>query len=394
MATKDNKIANQIFREVWESLEREYGQENLCFPKEIMWLGGAPGAGKGTNTPFIMRERGLTAPPIVMSALLNTPEMEAIKDQGHLVGDREVIGLLLRELLKPEYESGVVVDGFPRTHIQVISVRNLHQKMMDLRREFFNTRNGPKFRRPVFRVTILYVSEQVSIDRQLGRGREIMEHNRRVEETGVGEKLDLRATDIDEEKARERYKVFMKASYAALESLRDIFHYHLLDANGPVVEVEKRIMADFRYQSSLELGEDTADSLRNIPIATDLSVHARQELVRRLDSYRHRHAHRFNQVINLIEQQMVPVFWQHANVGRARIRIEHPLLEHAEAISMIIDVLTERGYYPVVEVDEKTIPISVDLSNGAIMNARRKIWAFEIRFPATSIRSHGQVHLG
>jgi adenylate kinase len=31
---------------------------------------GAPGSGKGTNTPFILRERGITAPPIVMSDLL------------------------------------------------------------------------------------------------------------------------------------------------------------------------------------------------------------------------------------------------------------------------------------------------------------------------------------
>ena len=39
----------------------------MVFPKEIMWLGGAPGSGKGTNTPFILRERGLTAPPLVIS---------------------------------------------------------------------------------------------------------------------------------------------------------------------------------------------------------------------------------------------------------------------------------------------------------------------------------------
>ena len=33
----------------------------ICaFPKEIILLGGAPGAGKGTNTAFIAKARSLT----------------------------------------------------------------------------------------------------------------------------------------------------------------------------------------------------------------------------------------------------------------------------------------------------------------------------------------------
>ena len=33
-------------------------------------------------------------------------------DAGLLVGDREVLGLVFRELLKDEYQTGVIVDGF------------------------------------------------------------------------------------------------------------------------------------------------------------------------------------------------------------------------------------------------------------------------------------------
>jgi adenylate kinase family enzyme len=36
-----------------------------------------------------------------------------------MVGDREVVGLLFRELLRDEYRDGVVIDGFPRTLVQV-----------------------------------------------------------------------------------------------------------------------------------------------------------------------------------------------------------------------------------------------------------------------------------
>ena len=61
------KDARVIFTPIWESLEEEVGREHLRFPKEIILLGGAPGAGKGTQTPFISRVRGLTCPPGVRS---------------------------------------------------------------------------------------------------------------------------------------------------------------------------------------------------------------------------------------------------------------------------------------------------------------------------------------
>src|SRR5215471_3595940 len=122
-----------IFGQVWTQLVQERGLEGMVFPKEIMWLGGAPGSGKGTNTPFILRERGLTAPPIVVSDLLDTPGMRALKDRGQFVGDREVIEALLRKLLEPAYQTGVVIDGFPRTKVQAETVKLLHYKIMQLR---------------------------------------------------------------------------------------------------------------------------------------------------------------------------------------------------------------------------------------------------------------------
>src|SRR5512134_2782969 len=87
------KDAHLIFDSVWQDLEADFGRENLRFPKEIILLGGAPGAGKGTNTAFISKTRGLTCPPVVMSALLDSPEAKRLKDAGNMVGDREVVGL-------------------------------------------------------------------------------------------------------------------------------------------------------------------------------------------------------------------------------------------------------------------------------------------------------------
>ena len=68
------KDAQLIFHSIWHELEQEVGVENLHFPAEIFWLNGSPGAGKGTQTAFIMEFRDLTEKPIIVSELLNSPE--------------------------------------------------------------------------------------------------------------------------------------------------------------------------------------------------------------------------------------------------------------------------------------------------------------------------------
>lgn len=120
-----NSQSTAIFDEVMLNLNA-YAEKNnrrVVFPKEILWLGGAPGAGKGTNTNFIMRERHLTAQPVVVSDLLASPEARAAKATGGMVGDLEVVQALFKELMNEKYSSGVVVDGFPRTKVQADIVR-------------------------------------------------------------------------------------------------------------------------------------------------------------------------------------------------------------------------------------------------------------------------------
>ena len=145
------KDAGLIFQPVWDALVEEVGVENLRFPKEMILLGGAPGAGKGTQTRFISETRGLTCPPIVVSELLTTPEMEKLKAQGVMVGDKEVIALLLRRLLQPIYRDGVILDGFPRTRVQVECLKLLVEKIGELYDRFADTPLRAQFRRPTIR---------------------------------------------------------------------------------------------------------------------------------------------------------------------------------------------------------------------------------------------------
>jgi adenylate kinase len=122
------KDAQLIFNHVWKQLEADHGRENLRFPKELILLGGAPGAGKGTNADFIRELRGITAEPIVVSALLDSPEAQKLKSQGGMVGDREVVGILIRKLLEPEQQNGAILDGFPRTKVQLECLKLLFDK--------------------------------------------------------------------------------------------------------------------------------------------------------------------------------------------------------------------------------------------------------------------------
>ena len=380
------KDALVIFTPIWEDLEAHFGREHLRFPKEIILLGGAPGAGKGTNTDFIARTRGLTCPPIVMSALLDTPEMKRIKDAGHMIGDREVLAVLLRELLKPEYRDGVILDGFPRTKVQVECLKMLFEKMVQLRREFYSTPLAIHFRQPVIQIVVLFIDEKESVARQLKRGRQTQVHNDEVRRTGVGTLLEERATDFDEKLARRRYRVFKEQTWDALLSLKDIFHYHLINAQVAISEVEQNILGELEYQSSLELDPSTFDRLRTLPLASEIVVHARQELVRRLDHYELTQPELFQRVVNLIEKKIMPIVMRHALSGHANINSEDPVLNEPEALAMFIDIFSERGYHAVVDVHRIEIPESVDLATGKIACRVKKVYRTIIRFKGSEIR--------
>jgi len=380
------KDARLIFDSVWRDLEESYGRENLRFPKEIILLGGAPGAGKGTNTDFIRKARGLTCPPIVISALLDSPEARALKDAGNMVGDREVISLLLHELLRPDYRDGAILDGFPRTKVQVECLKLLADRMLSLRREYYDTPLSIHFRQTTVHIMVLFVDERESIARQLKRGRETRQHNEEVQRSGVGELLEDRSTDHDEPLARRRYRVFKEQTWEALQSLKEIFHYHFINAQGPFQEVEQNILRELEYQSTLELDSRTVDRLRGVPVASEIVVHARQELVRRLDSYALEHSELFTKVIAFIENKIVPIVLRHAISGVAHINAEERVLEDPLALVMLIDVFSERGYHAVVDLHKIELPEKVDLTTGAIKCRTKKVFRIQIRFQGSEIR--------
>ncbi len=380
------KDAQLIFGSVWQGLEEDFGRENLRFPKEIILLGGAPGAGKGTNTAFITKTRGLTCQPIVISALLDSPEARSLKDAGNMVGDREVVSLLLRQLLRKEYQDGVILDGFPRTNVQVECLKLLVDKMHQLRREFYRTPLSIHFRQPTIHIMVLFVDEKESIARQLKRGRETLAHNEEVRRSGIGELREDRPTDHDEALARRRYMVFKEQTWDALQSLKEKFHYHFINAQGTLEEVEQNILRELEYQSTLELDPRTVDRLRGVPVASEIIVHARQEMVKRLDSYELENGELFAKVTAFIEKKMIPIVLRHAISGVAHINTEDAVLDDPLALAMLIDVFSERGYHAVVDLHRIEVPERIDLATGEIKCRIKKVFRIQIRFQGSEIR--------
>lgn len=83
---------------------------------------GAPGAGKGTQAEIICEKLSIPAIStgnIIREALANGTEMgmkaKAYMDEGKLVPDDVVIGIIRERLAKDDCKNGFILDGFPRT---------------------------------------------------------------------------------------------------------------------------------------------------------------------------------------------------------------------------------------------------------------------------------------
>ena len=93
---------------------------------------GAPGAGKGTQGDILAGKLGV--PKIATGDLLRaavnagTPlgkQAQEYMNQGDLVPDDVILGIVKEKLASPDAAKGVIMDGFPRTIAQAEAVDEL-----------------------------------------------------------------------------------------------------------------------------------------------------------------------------------------------------------------------------------------------------------------------------
>ncbi|MDE6576307.1 MAG: nucleoside monophosphate kinase [Opitutales bacterium] len=215
-----------LFCRVWKRLVSEFPE--IKVPRTIIWVNGAPGAGKGTNTRNIMRVMGISTHPIIVSDLLHSPEYQQKIDQGLLIDDEEVTYLVFKKIIEESHnEVGIIIDGYPRTLMQAECAALLQKRIgADRLREI---------------TVVLLVDERTSILRQKTRGQEAIEHNNQVQASGHGELQTVRATDMDDNVARTRYAMFRDQTLNALKYMKKCSNYYSIDAKGSFDEVRNRI---------------------------------------------------------------------------------------------------------------------------------------------------------
>jgi adenylate kinase len=123
---------------------------------------GAPGSGKGTQGALLAQRLGI--PKISTGDLLRaavkdgTPlgrKAQGFMDQGLLVPDEIILGLIAEVLQSREAARGVIMDGFPRTLPQAEAVDRLLRPLS----------------RHVDRVLLIDVTEDELVDRMVKRAR-------------------------------------------------------------------------------------------------------------------------------------------------------------------------------------------------------------------------------
>jgi adenylate kinase len=90
---------------------------------------GPPGAGKGTQAKTFAAKRGLahvsTGDMFRAAVSAGTPlgtEAKRYMDKGELVPDAVVCGLVRERIARPDCRGGFILDGFPRTVPQAVSL--------------------------------------------------------------------------------------------------------------------------------------------------------------------------------------------------------------------------------------------------------------------------------
>ncbi|BDA48136.1 probable adenylate kinase at N-terminal half [Coccomyxa sp. Obi] len=384
---KVNFKARVVFDACWRKLEEKYKDRIQC-PREIVWLNGAPGAGKGANTPFILESRGLTRAETMSSLLERHAEIRDLMAQGELVPDTMVGDALLDVIFNPDVAdgSGLVIDGFPRTALQADFLKMLYDKMTELHMKHADSPEEWRYPLPSFKVVVLYVEQEESVRRQMMRATMVAKHNTRVLDAGAGQLWELRPTDVDSAKCRRRYEVF-KAHYSTLLRLKQYFPFSLIDAMGSLEECKAQIARELRYQSSLDLDEATYAAIRHLPLAKDLVRSSRQQLVAHLDGYAKRHQALFEKVVRVIDTEAVPLLKRCSLAGHAELKTRNPIFgEHPLAADMFIDVLTDRGFSVAHVVDEQIVPVRVDLQTGKVVKRVDRVNHFRITFETQGVR--------
>jgi adenylate kinase len=171
---------------------------------------GAPGSGKGTLAKTLVEKKALahiSTGDLLREAVKNQTELgkiaKQIMDEGKLVEDSLVIGLISERLKKDDCKRGIILDGFPRT---ISQGEALDELMLSLGNS-------------IDKVVYLGVEEEEVVKRMSGRlscaqcGAVYHKINIPPKQEGLCDSCNVelyQREDDNEETVRKRFKVFLE----------------------------------------------------------------------------------------------------------------------------------------------------------------------------------------
>jgi adenylate kinase len=203
-------------------------------------LFGPPGAGKGTQSKFLVEK--LRIPQISTGDMMRAErksgsalgrKFDEFMNQGLLVPDELVIELLRQRLKQSDATHGAIFDGYPRT---IDQAKALDSILGDLGRK-------------IDRVIALEVPEDVVVDRISGRrsceacGQVYHVRYNPPPSSGrcgnCGSDRLVQRADDQEEKVRTRHAVYLRDTLPILEHYAPVVSK--IDGTGAVEEVTRRV---------------------------------------------------------------------------------------------------------------------------------------------------------
>ena len=222
---------------------------------------GPPGSGKGTQAKYLIEKYNI--PQVSTGELLRvgiaaqTPlgrQAKAVMDAGQLVPNDIVIGMIRERITRPDAENGFVLDGFPRNTLQAEELDLLLNKLgrpIDVVLKF-DVDFDMLMQRMVGRLTCVACSELFNSFTNPPMIDSRCDH--------CGGPLHHRADD-NEETIDRRLRIYLAQTQPLSDLYKQHNKLHLIDAQGTIEEITKRIKSALRGMRSKRI------NLQSISIA-------------------------------------------------------------------------------------------------------------------------------
>jgi adenylate kinase len=206
---------------------------------------GPPGAGKGTQAARLAREHGvlkISTGEILREAVTQRTTLgtvaEKVMNEGHLVPDDLMVGVVTERLQRPDTLAGFILDGFPRTVRQARAMDELMQN----RGTLTVLHMVVPFEVLVRRLHIRRICQMCTADADPS-----LPDGSRCAKCG-GELVQR--TDDSEEVVRERLKVFDEETWPLVEYYQRSPSFFTIDGN----QQADRVSAQIREAVTQSLG--------------------------------------------------------------------------------------------------------------------------------------------